>query len=282
MNMGYPRLCAFYKDKQCIEYLDTHLTNVAIISANIVSKSLHGKIYEEMDKLALISGLLHDIGKAMNLYQKEPGKGFSGHELVSAIIAYNIIVNKCIDIEEKSFLPIIYAILVHHQAQDPLPWRVSNLGDRLSNIDNNKLFPDLLDKLLLNLLEKFGLKVFSEKCIRKAIESSEATLLNNIHVIPRRHSYVRKTGLNKEYMDIVAGIEKMFPLYNEVLDSLEGEEYITMLHILRILSGILMISDKYVSVICRGDREKALSNPYYISIEKMINTICKEEKLICN
>jgi len=144
------------------------------------------------------------------------------------------------------------------------------------------LFPDLIDKLLLNLLEKYGLKVFSEKCIRKAIDSSEATLLNNIHVIPRRHSYVRKTSLNKEYMDIVAGIEKTFPLYNEVLDSLEGEEYFTMLYILCILSGILMIPDKYVSVICRGDREKALSNPYYISIEKIINTICKEEKLICN
>lgn len=128
---------AFYpKDekKQVSEELQNHLQDVV----NDISKNkIFPKLYKKISKLLnidekivhdiiLLTGLLHDIGKALEKYQKKPSEGFSGHFVYSSLIIYTVLLdvlaenNKNIiqnnDTAKYIKYLLIDPILLHHYA----------------------------------------------------------------------------------------------------------------------------------------------------------------------
>ncbi len=286
-NMGYPKLCAFYKDGKCIEPLDAHLSSVAIISKYIAG-TLYGALGTEFEKLALVTGLLHDIGKGLTLYQEEM-IGFGGHELISALIAYKLLLNRCINLCKEDLVPIVYAILVHHQRQEPLPSRISSLSRRLMKIKHlhrrKELFPDPLVKLIHRLFNEYKIPVLGTgfNCIERTLKEVEQDLLESISIWSRRFS--------SRYEPSIDIITELFGEYNSILEELSGTnyfKYLVLIHRSRVLSGVLMAADKYVSVVCREERkdreegkDKTLKNPYYLSVERLVKRLWREGRLEC-
>jgi len=286
-NTVYLNLCAFYGDRKCVESLDTHLSDVAIISKYIAG-TLYGALGTEFEKLALVTGLLHDIGKGLTLYQEEM-TSFGGHELISALIAYKLLLNRCINLCREDLVPIVYAILVHHQRQKPLPTRISSLSRRLMKIKRlhrgKELFPDPLTKLIHRLFTKYKIPILDTgfNCIERTLKEVEQDLLESISIWSRRFS--------SRYEPSIDIITELFGEYNSILEELSGTnyfKYLVLIHRSRILSGVLMVADKYVSVVCREKRneheegkDKTLKNPYYLSVERLVKRLWREGKLEC-
>lgn len=69
--------------------------------------------------IVFLIGLFHDLGKARIEYQREPERGFKGHEFYSAFIIHNVFIRikSYDDYIKKIENLIIYPIMLHHYAQ---------------------------------------------------------------------------------------------------------------------------------------------------------------------
>jgi hypothetical protein len=104
------------------EYLFNNLAHVTTPVIRKVSRML-GVSEDLVSDAVLLTGLLHDLGKACACYQEKPWEGFSGHWLLSAGIVYNIITNPLLKtpVDTKMLTRLfVYPILLHHYAQTDL------------------------------------------------------------------------------------------------------------------------------------------------------------------
>ncbi len=108
-----------FKDKsnEEVETLVDHLVGVAYYAYLITSNIQNNLIRYS----SLLAGLLHDVGKALDVYQrcllssKYGDCSYIGHEVFSKLIAFRILEKTEIETKIKAYT--IYAIMHHHQAR---------------------------------------------------------------------------------------------------------------------------------------------------------------------
>lgn len=83
------------RKNSCYEYLHEHLGLTAVITYLLYREGRKAERYKGFAIYALFSGLLHDIGKAATIYQRNSGDlSFPYHECLSTAIAHAIKVNE--------------------------------------------------------------------------------------------------------------------------------------------------------------------------------------------
>ena len=104
------------------EGLEEHSVQVAEIC-----KSLARGLGIREEREAYLAGLLHDLGKAVPEAQERirGGRGTPGHELISALVARQVLEALNFERGERVILPI----LRHHQAIEKLEDRLRRLGE---------------------------------------------------------------------------------------------------------------------------------------------------------
>jgi hypothetical protein len=120
-----------------VEYM---INNLAHVTTPVIRKAsaMLGVSEDLVSDAVLLTGLLHDLGKACECYQEKPWEGFSGHWLLSAGVVFNIITSPkySVDVGVGEDEPItlvglfVLPILLHHYAQTDLLSRVwsTNVG----------------------------------------------------------------------------------------------------------------------------------------------------------
>lgn len=109
-----------YNNHDLISHLkntkDRALRYLEVVNANVICKrfsKLGLKItVEELKEVVRLTALLHDIGKASDVYQKEPYANFYLHELPSAYLAYRVLGNEEKLTQEHKDL-IVITVLQH-------------------------------------------------------------------------------------------------------------------------------------------------------------------------
>ncbi|RLG88179.1 MAG: CRISPR-associated endonuclease Cas3'' [Thermoprotei archaeon] len=193
---------------------------------------------------AMFAGALHDLGKALSYYQNIGS--FAGHEVISAYITHALISDRVIKLRNGDPLHIIYPILFHHQAHRELPRAVNRLINVRNRLNLNR-DANTLVKLLTELsIELRGYNLY--------IDVSKA-----------------QAAINKALKDIAEEDAKYLTsvLYANYLRDIDVEKLIKS----RIYCGVLMMCDKYISVINRGGAKSSL---YF----KSVNSFIKYHKII--
>jgi len=210
-----------------------------------VSESLARKITQENTKfaeLAYLAGSLHDIGKALTIYQARK-IGYLSHEVLSGITATEVC--RSLEYSEKDSYVVVHAILFHMQGYGLIHERFNRFK-----------------------------KYFFARRVKLSYDPRAATILTKI--------LGKKWSLNESEVSgilnrSVSELDKLLKLgYNVVhyILSRVREEFsltdfyedISTLHRARILTGILMVSDKWVSVVNRGGKKASL---YFKCIEQL-------------
>jgi len=167
------RLAAFrYRDGRVVECLDEHLRDVAVYTYPLVaSKELH------IVFAALASSLLHDVGKALNVYQdctiyRDDGAcSYVGHEVFSALItlkalredsipdAVAISLAKalgCNEAEARGIAVklIVQAVLYHHQAMGSSRDRLEALMGKVGEAVGRGAYRLAVDDSLVDVVER--------------------------------------------------------------------------------------------------------------------------------
>ena len=235
------KLCA---SEDCQELLHDHLLNTGKCCQQVIKNLI---IYINQD-IGYITGVLHDIGKALNIYQKKLNyiKTFVGHEIISALIAKYLIDNLDIDIKAK--FSIIYAVLMHHQASGSVYDRFDSLlaiyKELISKDKDFRLlkFDGEVTDVLCDVLGT----IFNREAVSKAIDLCEKNL------------------------------KRMFKEYNIMKYIMPKEISLSTIslrarHISRSLCGILMICDKFIA--SRARARKGRVDTYYSSAERLIKSL---------
>ncbi len=252
-----------------VEYLEDHLADVAIRTYLQIVRNNHCIAY-----LGLLAGLLHDVGKALEIYQrctryhKEDSKAscsYLAHEVFSAIIANEILDHihvprniiedvaamlKCGIEEVWSYTKkiIVQAVLSHHQAMG-LPI------DRLYN------FKESIGRVPRNL---FRIRVELADTLRDAV--SKVSKILGIEVeVELDVDAVRK--LDEEVMNIIGRPSEASQKLQQ-LASLAGHRHLA---IARFLTGCVILADIHTACTVRGERGR---RSLCIYLNKFFSTLC--------
>lgn len=214
------------------EKLETHLKMVAETSESLARKITRGDT--KFAELAYLAGSLHDIGKALTIYQARK-IGYLAHEVVSGITATEVC--RSLEYSEKDSYVVVHAVLYHMQGYGLIHERFSQF---------KKYFFTRKVKLSYDPRAATALmKILSEKW---SLDEDEVSNILNRSV--SELDKLLKLGRNIVHciLSRVRGELSLTDLYEDI----------STLHKARILTGIVMVSDKWVSVVNRKGRGTSL------------------------
>lgn len=269
------RLAAFaYRGRPPVEYLDQHLYEVSIhVYPFLLRKRISIKF------AGVLAGVLHDIGKAVDAYQKcllyDPEThacSYAGHEVFSALLATKIVdvdsipidvvrdlaeFLSCSEDEARRALMniVIVSIMSHHQAMGSIHDRFWSFAYRVAK--RRELKSVVIDRAIVKVVER----ALGEA--RRALRESYLY----VEFDPRGVDYVEKLCSDavkrgpRELVDRVLSEIKgsLAPRYSESF----GEK---MVLVERFVTGCLIAADIYVAGV---HREGALDRPMHRYLERM-------------
>lgn len=236
------------------ETLLEHLIEVNKLSMKLLKKL---RIRDNLLEQSLnIASLLHDIGKALRMYQDnvnsvKEGK-FPGHEILSAIISLEIM-NYINGLENNVKGIVVYSILSHHQAMRQLKERIANLA-RILTLSENEVY---LKETLIN--------------IGKALSIPPVRINVVYNVILNKLANVSRIKRQKIRQRIKEFVRLLHPGFQLIDRHLSESEFLKA----RWCCGILMIVDTYVAMNKRGG---GAESSYRRMVFDFINRFCKNSE----
>ena len=210
----------------------------------------------ELGKAALLAGLLHDVGKALKLYQQcmLVGQGgeclYTAHEVASALIAEKILRDlHVIDHVHKGY--VLWAVLYHHQAMGSPLKRLDRLVKSVKSVDTEMFSVDnRLGNEIANAIESLCQRV--DPGVRDVVEDLKRAVKDldwyTLGVeVAKVFSNLDKMVVEHVWRDVVKQVSRhvrMVELRDELL--------------CRVLTGIVILSDIYTASRSRADRERHL------------------------
>ena len=268
------RLVAFaYRDKPPLEYLDQHLYEVSIyMYPLLINKRPSIKF------IGILAGILHDIGKSIDIYQKcilynpeTKACSYTGHEVFSALLTIKIIdidsipLNivkdlatflSCNDDDAKKALIKVIAISIisHHQAMGS-PY-------------------DRLESFIYRITKKYR-STKLEVC-RSVIEVIEEAIKRAKEVLQEDYLYIKLDPKGIDYVEELCNnalregrqqiIDRILSELRKAL-ALPSETYSEKLILLeKFITGSLIIADLYIAGLRRGE---TISRPLFNYLNKM-------------
>lgn len=253
-----------YMEDKCFCPLDKHLVDTIVavnetsLSKRLASIALRLGGLDKKDmyyNYLLLPFILHDIGKAIELYQKNIlGYSYVYHEVFGALLVHRIaekvfdemLVNGLIESEDYSrLIPlIIYPILHHHysiRSPEELP--------------KDRRFMEIAEKKKHLFIEASTL----EKLLRTL--SSEASRYGDTgyagvnkwilpDILEDLASEARNLGSRIEFTSILKDLREMYEVVNGILNNLGHERETVEIH-LSSLTGLINIADYLVASIER-------------------------------
>ena len=251
-----------YRGEGVEEPLASHLAEVGYHAYILASKR------EATVRLAaLLAGLLHDIGKALDMYQDcmlktEKGCSYLAHEIFSAIMSAEILGNLPEDIPLEARCYALQAILFHHQALGNPLNRIGELAKRLARQKTRATFSGKRAKqLTAELLEAVSLLEQRQAIPQNILETIRATVQN----IDWNRVAVNINSL------LEAGIATITRLAQQQLEEARKpfkkllEETKTIFSS-KLVTGVLIMADIYTA----GKRRAKEKQPLHKHLEKYI------------
>ncbi len=226
------------------EYLVDHLGEVAYYAYTTT-----GRYTRPLAELALLAGLLHDVGKAICIYQQclpgsSDGCSYVGHEVFSAVVAAKLLERaNWLEMDERRM--IVYAVLAHHQYMGP-PWeRLSALRYKLKS---QRLSPENTIRLEVGLGELLRAALTR---LREKLQGYHA--LRVVGQLEATAYGVRGIELDYGLQRLVASPSHSWELARQLGDLAPKDMDKPSSWIkARILAGIVMVVDKYVAAKARS------------------------------
>ena len=266
-----------------LEYLDDHLHFVAVWTyVQLLRNSI------PLAYLGLLAGLLHDIGKALEVYQQcrffseeDHSCLYTGHEVFSAMLAREIlsqfsmpqdIINdlhltlnrlgisvEASRLEEYAREIVLYSILIHHEAMgDPIRRFIDFKSRVVRQIKDAKDLENLIrvSNKLIHALKNAArrtrelLKLEHLNSFIETLVSTDNKILDNCNNI------IRRLFSLKNYFDY-------FSVKQELLNILSLYDIVTLrderlLVLARLITGSLIMADIYVACTSREDSGRAI------------------------
>jgi len=220
------------------EKLETHLKMVAEISESLAEKITQGSI--KFTELAYLAGSLHDVGKALTIYQAHK-IGYLAHEIVSGVTTAEIC--RLLEYSEEDSYVVTHAVLYHMQGYGSIHERFKRLYllARKVKLNYDPRTPTMLTRVL---------------CRKWSVSESEISEVLRRSVIELDRLLKLKGNIAHQVLSRVREVLSLTSLYEDVLT----------LHKARILTGIVIVSDKWVSVMNREGRRTSL---YFKCVEQL-------------
>lgn len=251
-----------YRGEGVEEFLANHLAETAYHAYVLASKR------ETIVRLAaLLAGLLHDIGKALDIYQDcvlktEKRCSYLAHEVFSTIMSAEILENlsKEVPLEAKCYA--LHAILFHHQALGNPLERIGELVERLAKQKTGASFSEKRAKqLAAELLETVKLLEQRQAIPRDILEAVKTAIqTTDWNKITTRINTLLETR--------IAAIARLAPQQIEEarkpFKKLLGEPK-TILYS-KLVTGILIMADIHAASKKRAKQKQPLHN----HLEKLI------------
>jgi len=251
VSLGLSSLHAYAYRNRVVERLAKHLEKSAYCAYTMARvKSV------ELGRAAILAGLLHDVGKALKLYQQcmlvsQRGEClYTAHEVASALIAKKILRDlHTIDSVYRGC--ILWATLYHHQAMgsplerlDRLVKSVKSVSTEMFSIDNR------LGDEITNAIENLYQRVDPE--IRDVVEYLK-------HVVKDLDWHALGIEVAKVLSNLsVMSVERVWEdILERVFRHIEVVELRDEL-LCRVLTGIIILSDIYTASRTRADGKRHL------------------------
>ncbi|GEM_PF-5066368 len=207
------------------EELETHLREVGRLS-----EALAARLAPELKELAYLAGALHDIGKALTLYRVSQLK-YLAHEVASSFVALEVCAK--LGLREEDRYAVVHAVLFHMQAYEAPGTRVRALYAAIRRRGIGVRYEERAARVLARLLLRWGVS-----------EEDAAEMLSRGAAEFERGLRARQLGGGPVATVLARASPRLAG--GGLLDDAAS------LHRCRVLAGLVMVADKWVSVIRRG------------------------------
>lgn len=267
-----------YRDGRIAELLEEHLREVSIhVYLLVATKRPYVRF------IGVLSGLFHDVGKALNVYQccllydnKTRACKYTGHEVFSALLASSMLKPDGIsegiaadmaktlgcsesDAKRSVVRVLTLAVLYHHQAMGDFWERLDAFlnGVRsfgVSSISVDRRIAGVVERVLEDVMSNLGLSHLSVDIDSKGVSEAEKVINEAIRA---RSINIIADDLGSKLRTTPEGLERKLLLLS------------------KFITGCLIASDIYVAGLKRGGGDR----PLHQHLSKMYKFLYKRTYL---